>query len=284
METNPDNAICVTVLVENSVHGRELQAEHGLAFHVRTHAGQLLFDTGQTDLLRRNAAVLGLDLRAVQAVALSHGHYDHTGGLPAVWQCAPQARVYLHPESVKPKFSGKPDGSARSVGMNEATARQLEQTAPAVTWTRQPTEVLKGIFVTGEIPRRTAFEDTGGRFYLDPDGAQPDPLWDDQALFFDTTEGVVVLLGCAHAGVINTLHYIRDLTAGRPIHAVLGGFHLLAATGNRLNQTLAGLEQKGLKVLGPAHCTGQAATARLWTAFPDRVTTCAVGSQFMFRR
>ena len=81
----------MTVLVENSVHGRDLQAEHGLAFHVRTDHGQLLFDTGQTDLLLRNAAVLGLHLDAVQAIALSHGHYDHTGGLDAVRKVARQA-------------------------------------------------------------------------------------------------------------------------------------------------------------------------------------------------
>lgn len=274
----------MTVLVENSVHGRDLQAEHGLAFHVRTDHGQLLFDTGQTDLLLRNAAVLGLQLDALQAIALSHGHYDHTGGLDAVRQVARQARVFLHPDGVIVKFSGQRDGSARPVGMAGETARQLQQPNQPVSWTRQPTEVLDGVFVTGEIPRRTAFEDTGGRFFLDEACTRPDLLLDDQAMFFDTADGVVVLLGCAHAGVINTLRWIRDLTAGRPIHAVLGGFHLLAASEDRLGQTLTSLEELGVKVIGAAHCTGQTATARLWTTFPNRCCTCAVGSRFGFRR
>lgn len=278
------DSIWVTVLVENSVDGRDLQAEHGLAFHVGTDHGHLLFDTGQTDLLLRNAAVLGLRLDAVQAIALSHGHYDHTGGLDAVRQVARQARVFLHPDAVNAKFSGQPDGSARPVGMAGETTRKLQQAQAPVTWTRQPTEVLDGVFVTGEIPRGTAFEDTGGRFFLDEECARPDRLLDDQAVFFDTADGVVVLLGCAHAGVINTLRRIRDLTAGRPIHAVLGGFHLLAASEDRLGQTLTGLEELGVKVIGVAHCTGQTATARLWTTFPNRCCTCAVGSRFVFRR
>ena len=251
---------------------------------MHTDRWRILFDTGQTSLILRNAAGLGLPLEAVEAVALSHGHYDHTGGLQSVRQVAPNARVFLHPDALHAKFSGRPDGTARSVGMPRETARALRNAGAVVSWTRKPTEILDGVFLTGEIPRATDFEDTGGRFFLDEDCSKPDPLLDDQALFFDTVDGVVVLLGCAHAGVVNTLRYIRQVTAGRPIHAVLGGFHLLAAEEHRMRQTLAALAALNLSIIGAAHCTGQVAMARLWTAFPERCCTCAVGSGLVFRR
>jgi 7,8-dihydropterin-6-yl-methyl-4-(beta-D-ribofuranosyl)aminobenzene 5'-phosphate synthase len=146
------------------------------------------------------------------------------------------------------------------------------------------TEVMPGVFLTGEIPRETDFEDVGGPFVLDEAGMRPDPILDDQALYFDSPEGLVVLLGCAHAGVVNTVCHVRRLVPNRPVHAVFGGMHLLAATPERIARTLDALRAWGLQRLGPAHCTGVAASARLWTEFPQACTACAVGSRFMFQR
>ena len=138
--------------------------------------------------------------------------------MKAAREAAPKARLFLHPASLAPKFAGNPDGTGRPIGMYEENAKAIRAAANAVVWTSQPTEVLEGVFVTGENPRKNAFEDTGGQFFLDAACTQRDPLMDDQALFLDTTKGLVVLLGCAHAGVVNTLEYIRQLTGGRPIH------------------------------------------------------------------
>ncbi len=141
---------------------------------------------------------------------------------------------------------------------------------------------MDGIFVTGEIPRHSTFEDTGGAFFTDPDGAHPDLLLDDQALYFDTKAGLVVLLGCAHSGVVNTLEYVRQLTGGRRIHTVMGGLHLLNASPARMDQTIAALRRLDIQRLAPAHCTGLPALAQLWTAFPDRCFACAVGVRQAF--
>jgi len=143
---------------------------------------------------------------------------------------------------------------------------------------------MTGFFLTGEIPRATSFEDVGGAFFLDEAGTQPDPILDDQALFFDTREGLVVLLGCAHAGVVNTLNHIGRLRPGRRFHVVLGGMHLLTAGPERIICTVEALRALGVERLGPAHCTGAAATARLWSEFPNACTVCSVGSRFMFQR
>jgi 7,8-dihydropterin-6-yl-methyl-4-(beta-D-ribofuranosyl)aminobenzene 5'-phosphate synthase len=244
----------------------------------------LLFDTGQSDLLLQNARVLDVDLSRVRAIALSHGHYDHTGCLEAVRQLAPDAACFAHPAAWAPHFARNPDGTTRDVGMTEPNRRAARAFGPQCRDTLAATEVLPGIFLTGEIPRETDFEDVGGPFVLDEAGAQPDPIADDQALFFDTRDGLVVLLGCAHAGVINTLRHIRRLTRGRPIHTILGGMHLLVASPERMARTVAALRELEVACLGPAHCTGFAAAARLRSEFPQACSACGVGSRFVFQR
>ena len=111
---------------------------------------------------------------------------------------------------------------------------------------------------------------------------KPDPLQDDQSVFFDTAAGVVVLLGCAHSGVINTLLYIRQLTDNRPICAVIGGMHLISASTERIKRTIEELQYIGVERLAPAHCTGMPATVALWNAFPGQCQTCHVGTRFEF--
>lgn len=135
----------------------------------------------------------------------------------------------------------------------------------------------------GEIPRRTDFEDVGARFFLDPQGQQADSLRDDQAVLFPTAAGVVVVLGCAQAGVVNTLEHVRRLTHEQSLHAVRGGMHLLQASPQRLAATVAALRQSDVKLLAPCHCTGAGAVARLWAEFPSRCVTAGVGTRFEFR-
>jgi 7,8-dihydropterin-6-yl-methyl-4-(beta-D-ribofuranosyl)aminobenzene 5'-phosphate synthase len=276
--------IVITTLVENSVSVRGLLAEHGLAFHLQAGPRSLLFDTGQSDLLLHNALTLRISLANADAFVLSHGHNDHTGGLTSAHKAAPQARLFLHRAALSQKFVRTPDGTIRSIGMDETTAETVRSAANAVVWTRKPTEVLDGIFVTGEIPRQDTFEDTGGPFFRDEAGTQPDPLLDDQALYFDTQEGLVMLLGCGHAGVVNTLDYVQHLTGGRSIHAILGGLHLLKASPERLEKTIAAFRRLDIQRLAPAHCTGLPALAQLWTAFPEHCFSCAVGANLVFQR
>ena len=136
--------------------------------------------------------------------------------------------------------------------------------------------------LTGAIPRANAYEDTGGPFFTDEQGREPDELLDDQAAFFETEAGTVVILGCAHAGIINTVWYIRSLTSNRPIHAIMGGMHLLHASPQRMEFTIAELTRLQVGCLMPCHCTGAAAVSRLWNAFPGRCAACPVGTVLSF--
>lgn len=267
----------VTVLVENQPAGRGLLGEHGIAFHLRADGRDVLFDTGQGLALLHNADVMGIDLSALSAIVLSHGHYDHTGGLPSVLDRCGAVDIFLHPEALRPKFNRE----GKDIGTPVSSLAALER-ARCVHSTERPTEIVPGLFVTGPIPRRNEIEDTGGPFYRDAARRAEDPLIDDQALYALLPEGVVVILGCCHAGVLNTLEYISELTGGQPVHAVLGGTYLLRAGEERLAYTAGLLETLDVKVLAPNHCTGLNAQCYLRLRFPDRFVEAPAGTRFHF--
>jgi 7,8-dihydropterin-6-yl-methyl-4-(beta-D-ribofuranosyl)aminobenzene 5'-phosphate synthase len=275
--------IRITVLVENSVHRQGLVAEHGLSFQIQAGERSLLFDTGQTDLAVINAETLRLPLDRVEAMVLSHGHYDHTGGVPAMLEVVPEARIYLHPAAFENKFS-QSSGQSRPIGMSDCVAQAIRQRADGFIQTTGRTEIVDGVFATGEIPRVTAYEDTGGAFFLDAEGTRPDPLTDDQALVIDLGRSVVLLLGCAHSGVVNTLDHVQLLTGGKPVRAVIGGLHLGSASEERIQKTITRLRAANLECLAPVHCTGWPATAKLWQAFPETCRPVGVGTLFEFKR
>ena len=269
------NTLKITVLVENTAGKLGVLAEHGLSFLIETGGEKILFDTGQGFVLKHNLRRLFQGLENVKTVVLSHGHYDHTGGLATALSMMDSPSIYAHPAAAEPKFARNADGTGRSIGMSERNKDALLHS----NWikTKKPTELSGGLHLTGPIPRGTDFEDTGGPFYLDSDCTVADPLDDDQAAFIETDNGTVVVLGCAHAGVINTLQYIQNLTDGKPIHTVIGGMHLHSASDERMDQTVEQLRALNLQSLFPCHCTGFAAAARLWTEFPGRVHACPVG-------
>ncbi|MFH1476521.1 MAG: MBL fold metallo-hydrolase [Verrucomicrobiota bacterium] len=270
--------IVITILVEDSVSVPVLKAEHGLAFWIDTGARRILFDAGQSRLILDSAKELKLDLDAVDTIALSHGHYDHCGGLADVLANAASAvTVYAHPRALDPKYRHAATGT-REIGMSIQCRQALCKGRHNLKKITTPTEIAPGMFLTGEIPRSHPEEQGESVFCLDAQGTQADPFLDDQALFFGTPAGIIVILGCAHAGVINTLDYIRHLAGDQPLHTVLGGMHLHSASDERIAWTIKSLRQFSVERFYPMHCTGAKALAALWTAFPRRCFPCGVGA------
>ncbi len=273
--------IKITVVVENTAPPEDLIAEHGLSLWIETPSAKILFDTGQGEAFPHNAVALNIPLEHTDAIVLSHGHYDHTGGLPHALQRAPNAKIFMHPEAFAPRFSLR-DTIMRAINMPYPAEGALKSHPENIVCTSGPAEIAPGVHVTGEIPRRNNYEDAGGHFFLDKIGVRPDPIPDDQALWLDTPKGTVVVLGCAHAGVVNTLEYISELSGSSEYIAVIGGMHLARATATRLEKTAEALERFNVKQIAACHCTGANALEFLSQRLPGRVIPCAAGTSLAF--
>ena len=274
----PNKTIKITTLVDNITSGKFL-FEHGLSFSIEYDGKQVLFDTGQSDIIVKNAKLLGINLAQTDAIVLSHGHYDHTGGLKAVLNIASKVTLYLHPEALKPRFSRK-GNRTKMIGIPDSIKEIIHALADKKrVWTEMPTEVFPGLFITSRIPRITDFEDTKSSFFIDKNCQKADTLPDDQAMFFNSPRGLVVLLGCAHAGVVNTLHYVAKLSGEKCIYAVIGGMHLLNASAERIEYTIDAIRQYNVQKIGLAHCTGNKAIGKFKSAFPGQCFLCSVGKR-----
>ncbi|MEZ4599223.1 MAG: MBL fold metallo-hydrolase [Syntrophotaleaceae bacterium] len=275
------DSLKITILVDNNA-GDGLLSEHGLALWIDTGERRILLDTGQGGCLLPNAERLGIDLTRTDALVISHGHYDHTGGMAGVLKIAPHVEVYCHPAVVVPRY-GSDSGKPKPLGIQKECMRALDSLpVRRMHWVPDRRELYPGVELTGTVDRKTAFEDTGGRFYLDPELTRPDPIEDDMAVGIRTRGGVVVCVGCCHSGLINTLNKILSQSGGSRLRAIIGGFHLLNADHNRVKSTVRALETLSPELIVPCHCTGNQAVEALKNAFGDGVIPGSSGLTFEF--
>ena len=254
----------ITVLCENSVGPISgTLGEHGFAALVEPSVGKpLLFDTGQGATLLHNARRMNKDLTNLAGVVLSHGHYDHAGGLLPLLQACGPLPVYGHPDIFRTRHRIKDTGESLPIGIPHSR-EILEESGALFNLSADFREIAPGLFLTGGVPRVTAFE-TGDRgLFCDASGQKVDITPDDQSLVLDTDRGLVVLTGCCHAGLVNTLEHVASSLGGRDVFAVIGGTHLGFCGQEQLEMTISALKERGIRKVAASHCTGFAASARL---------------------
>jgi 7,8-dihydropterin-6-yl-methyl-4-(beta-D-ribofuranosyl)aminobenzene 5'-phosphate synthase len=275
-------------------------AAHGLSCLVRVRRGgttrTLLFDSGpDADVFARNVDRLGIGLGAVEAVVLSHGHWDHAGGMLRALDLIRAENggrsipYYCHPAMFVHRAGKAPDGSMRPMAdVPNPEALRRHGAEPVVT--TEPAIIMDGLaWVSGEIPRRTPYEvGLPGQHRLLADGVTWEPdelLMDERFLAVHVAgKGLVVFSACSHAGIVNVLHHARESFPNVPIHTALGGLHLSGTNERVIPETVRDLAGFGLTTIAAGHCTGWRAMAALYNAFGDKVLTpLAVGKRLVYR-
>jgi 7,8-dihydropterin-6-yl-methyl-4-(beta-D-ribofuranosyl)aminobenzene 5'-phosphate synthase len=259
----------ITTLSENTANQGRFLAEWGLSILVEADDSRILMDTGRSISVVHNAGSRGIDLSTIDCIVLSHGHLDHTGGLRDVLRVKGEVDVIGHPDMWSTKYSGRDQQSARYCGI-PFSREELEGHGARFKFTKEPFHITDHIMTTGEIPMSTGYEVIDKNLFVKEEGViRPDPLADDLALIIDADFGLVVILGCGHRGIINTLHHAQRLTGKEMVYAAIGGTHLFQASEERLEKTIADLKDMGIQKLGVSHCTGFRASARLAQEFGD---------------
>ena len=256
----------ITTLIENSAGEHlALRHEHGLSFFVEKDGRGIVFDTGQSGAFIGNAARLNIDLSAPDYVVLSHGHYDHSGGLKSLAGVSGTFGLIVGQGFFREKY-GFRNGAQQFLGNDFDEAFLKEKRIGYSFAPEGVTEILPGVFVVSGFPRVHDDERINPRFVLrTPDGFEPDAFGDEILLAVATPRGLVVLLGCSHPGLKNMLDAVRE-RIGLPIHAVLGGTHLVESNEASIDKTIRYLGESGIERIGVSHCTGDSAMSRLKVA------------------
>jgi 7,8-dihydropterin-6-yl-methyl-4-(beta-D-ribofuranosyl)aminobenzene 5'-phosphate synthase len=258
----------ITTLSENTAQLGFL-GEWGLSILVETESSRVLLDTGLSTSAVYNADLMGIDFSTIDAIVLSHAHGDHTGGLRNVLMRArKQVQIIAHPDIWIPKYVVYGELS-RYAGI-PYVKEDLESLGASFNLTRKPFKISDDIMTTGEIEMTTDYETIDDRLAVKKGNKMvPDPLADDLAIVVRTTEGFILITGCAHRGIVNTVRQVQKLTRGKYIHTIIGGTHLMVASPERVEKTANGLKELGLQRLGVSHCTGFNASAALAKEFGD---------------
>jgi 7,8-dihydropterin-6-yl-methyl-4-(beta-D-ribofuranosyl)aminobenzene 5'-phosphate synthase len=247
----------LSVLTENNA-GELTAAEHGLSYLIESDGTRILFDTGQSDLFLKNAAIMDVSLEAIDMIVLSHGHYDHGNGLEhlrgSTLLCHPGCFIRRYRQSDNSYIGLKQSREELAGHFNLITARE-------------PFRITESIVFAGEIPRITPFESQTTSFVLE-DGT-PDFVADDSALIIRLPRGLFIITGCGHAGVVNTIEHAISITGVERIYGIMGGLHLKEEDQQTI-ETVKYLREKKVTHILPSHCTSGAALARFRSTFDSR--------------
>ncbi len=271
----------ITILTDDRSGQRGLLAEHGLSLWIEDGEDKVLFDTGQSSVYLHNAALLEIDVAQANAVVISHGHYDHGGGLVFFPEQARWPRVLVHPDAFLPRYSHSPaPGVApRSIGL-PWKIQELGLLDHRLVTNESVVQLGENLFCCTAIPRRSGFEPVSSTLSMHFGGIRHvDDGHDEQLLVVRTPKGLVVIVGCSHPGIVNCLLYIRSLFPSDPIQMVLGGMHLEGASLECIDETAESFLRMEIQKVVPLHCTGDSAICRFESVLGPRLLRARTGDR-----
>lgn len=276
----------ITVLMENTApEGCGLTPEHGLSLYIEHRGRKLLLDAGSSGKFADNAQALGIDLSAVEAAALSHGHYDHADGLRRFFRLNSRAKVYVRPGADGPHFSMGKDGPY-FIGIHRDICTQFRDRFEAVEGVYELTE---GAWLVPDLVRETSGRSDGLLYKRGEDDFIPDDFRHEQSLVLEGEKGLVVLNSCSHGGIVNIVRGVQDQLPGKKVYAVVGGLHMAAKGQGALNCTpeyvfrvADALKELGVEEIHTGHCTGETALGLLRERFGPGCHALATGQVLSF--
>ena len=273
----------ITCIVDNKAKSHSnLLSEHGLSFLIKSNNEVVMFDTGKTEeVFINNLFSLGYSALRIKYIALSHAHHDHTGGLNYLLTKNHQPTIFANPDFFTPRYAFR-NGEYLNIGM-KITSEEVTSRATCIL-SANPVEIIPGLWTTGVITNRAEPMGSNSDHCVPKEnGWIPDPYLDDMSLVLKTVNGLVLICGCCHAGILNTLNHVRQCFSEQ-LHTIIGGIHLVSAKPDDIEHVIDVLQQEYPAVnFFLNHCTGDAALSRFVEVFEDRVFECPAGTVLEFQ-
>lgn len=276
INTSKSESFKITVLCDNETVSTTLGKEWGLSMAIQLPDNDRLWlwDAGATDLFIKNAQKLDINPAKAVGLALSHGHWDHTGGLDALIEEGFMGPVYAHADFSSKRFAEKDNGTCKDAS--------FPCKHPGTVVVRDWAELDEGLFMITSIKRREGFFEATEGLFLDQEKKQIDTVPDDAFILLDSPSGPIVVLGCCHSGIANTLYHMRQVSGVEKVHAIIGGLHLFHNSLDLLEETANVIEEFDTKFVSPGHCSGKAGFDFLKDRLSCEVMPMGSGSTYIF--